>query len=101
MDIKFILFLINSLYISWLKIIFFGEEGNLITVFTHPECEYSKMLIDDLVESGEDFQNIDLLIDPEFWNSVENVCKGNRMTPITIYEDGSHLVGYNGVASKF
>ena len=62
---------------------------------------YSKMLIDDLVESGEDFQNIDLLIDPEFWNSVENVCKGNRMTPITIYEDGSHLVGYNGVASKF
>jgi len=24
----------------------------LITVFTHPECEYSKMLIDDLEESG-------------------------------------------------
>ena len=71
---------------------FFGEEGNLITVFTHPECEYSKMLIDDLVELGEDFQNIDLLIDPEFWNSVENVCKGNRMTPITIYEDGSHTI---------
>tara|TARA_B100000941_G_scaffold290298_1_gene271907 strand:+ start:8058 stop:8315 length:258 start_codon:yes stop_codon:yes gene_type:complete len=80
---------------------FIGEEGNLITVFTHPECEYSKMLIDDLVQSGEIFQNIDLLVDPEFWNSVENVCKGNRMTPITIYEDGSHLVGYNGVASKF
>ena len=80
---------------------FFSIEGMLITVFTHPECEYSKMLIDDLSSSGEDFQNIDLLIDPEFWNSVESVCKGKRMTPITIYEDGSHKVGYNGVASKF
>ena len=64
--------------------------------FYNPECEYSKMLIDDLVESGEDFQNIDLLIDPEFWNSVVLYT-----SPITIYEDGSHLVGYNGVASKF
>ena len=84
-----------------MKIVFFSIEGILITVFTHPECEYSKMLIDDLSGSGEDFQNIDLLIDPEFWNSVESVCKGKRMTPITIYEDGSHKVGYNGVASKF
>ena len=84
-----------------IEIYFLVIEGILITVFTHPECEYSKMLIDDLSNSGEDFQNIDLLIDPEFWNSVESVCKGNRMTPITIYEDGTHKVGYNGVASKF
>ena len=73
----------------------------MITVFTHPGCEYSKMLINELEESGENFQNIDLLVDPECWNSVENVCKGNRMTPLTVYEDGSHQVGYNGVASKF
>jgi len=73
----------------------------LITVFTHPECEYSEMLLNELDILGEKFQNINLLVDPEFWSSVENVCSGNRMTPITVYSDGTHEVGYNGVASKF
>lgn len=73
----------------------------MITVFTHPECEYSEMLLNELDILGEKFQNINLLVDPEFWSSVENVCSGNRMTPITVYSDGTHEVGYNGVASKF
>ncbi len=73
----------------------------MITVFTHPECEYSKMLINELDDVGEEFQNINLLVDPEFWTSVEKVCEGNRMTPLTVYSDGSHEVGFNGVASKF
>ena len=73
----------------------------MITVFTHPECEYSKMLINELDDIGEEFQNINLLVDPEFWTSVEIVCKGNRMTPLTIFSDGTHEVGFNGVASKF
>ena len=38
----------------------------MITVFTHPECEYSKMLINELDDIGEKFQNINLLVDPEF-----------------------------------
>ena len=32
----------------------------MITVFTHPECEYSKMLINELDDIGEKFQNINL-----------------------------------------
>ena len=59
-------------------------------------------VIFDIENKQIEISNLEeLTIDPEFWNSVENVCKGNRMTPITIYEDGSHLGGYNGVASKF
>jgi len=59
------------------------------------------MLVNELDDVGEEFQNINLLVDPEFWISVEKVCEGNRMTPLTIYSDGSHEVGFNGVASKF
>ena len=71
------------------------------TVFSHPECESSEMLIDDLKLTGEKFQNINLLVDPEYWRDVENLCKGGRMTPVIIFSDGTFQVGYNGVASKF
>ena len=71
------------------------------TIFTHPECDYSEMLLDELKMAGEKYHNINLLVDPEYWDEVENICNGGRMTPLIINPDGTHIVGYQGVASEF
>lgn len=66
-------------------------------IFTHPDCEYSGLLKDDLVASGREFDEIDLSEQPDQWAALERLSGGDRTTPLLVEIDGSVQVGYGGI----
>ena len=47
--------------------------SNRLTVYTHPECNYSDALKSELTGSGVEFEEIDLAIQPEKWHELEKL----------------------------
>ena len=66
-------------------------------VFTHPDCEYSAMLRDELTGRGTDFDEVDLSQNPDRWDGVVQLSGGGRITPLMVAVDGSVEVGYHGI----
>ena len=70
--------------------------SNRLTVYTHPECNYSDALKSELPGSGVEFEEIDLAIQPEKWHELEKLTGGDRITPVCV-EGDSITVGFHGV----
>ena len=69
-------------------------------VYSHPECGYCPMLVEQLTEQGREFDEIDLATSPEAWTEVERIS-GGRTVPVLINEDGSIEVGFHGIGCAF
>ena len=74
-----------------------SEERERPLIFTHPDCEYSGLLRDDLIASGREFDEIDLSEQPEQWAALEQLSGGDRTTPLLVEIDGTVQVGYGGI----
>ena len=66
-------------------------------VYTHPECDYSSALKDELDTGGIEYDEIDLAEYPEKWITLEGLTGGERITPVVV-EGETVTVGFHGVA---
>ena len=58
-------------------------------VFTHPNCEYSAMLREELTGKGTQFDEVDLSQNPDRWDEVVELSGGDRITPLMVAVDGT------------
>jgi len=78
-----------------------SQERDRAVVYSHPECGYCSLLIEDLNEKGVDYDEIDVSRDRSKWADVEKLTGGDRITPVTVYPDGRVEIGYNGIGCNF
>ena len=67
-----------------------------IVLYTHPDCNYSDALKDELNELGITYEEIDLSLQPDEWAAVEKLAGGERITPVMVTGDVVE-VGFHGV----
>ncbi|MCH8309924.1 MAG: glutaredoxin family protein [Chloroflexi bacterium] len=67
-----------------------------IVLYTHPDCNYSDALKDELDELGITYEEIDLSLRPDEWATVEKLAGGERITPVMVTGDVVE-VGFHGV----
>ena len=70
--------------------------ANTLLIYTHPECEYSEALKEELDTTGAEYQEIDLALHPEAWARLEELTGGERTTPVSV-EGDLVTVGFHGV----
>tara|TARA_B100000949_G_scaffold184404_1_gene166154 strand:+ start:58 stop:264 length:207 start_codon:yes stop_codon:yes gene_type:complete len=67
-----------------------------MTVYTHPDCDYSNSLKEELDSYGVEYDEVNLALHPEEWEKLEKLTGGERTTPVTV-EGKLVTVGFNGV----
>ena len=67
-----------------------------VVLYTHPECEYSDALRDELDSAEMSYEEVDLALHPEAWADLERLTGGERITPVLL-EGESVSVGFHGV----
>ena len=65
-------------------------------VYTHPDCDYSNALKDELAGLGVEYEEIDLAERPEEWAALEKLTDGERITPVSV-EGDVVTVGFRGI----
>ena len=65
-------------------------------VYTHPDCDYSAALKEELDRDGIDYKEIDLKLNSDAWLKVEDLTGGERITPVVV-EGENVIVGFKGV----
>ena len=68
----------------------------MMKVYTHPDCDYSNALKDELSGLGVEFEDIDLSKRPEEWVTLEELTGGERITPVSV-EGDIVTVGFKGI----
>ena len=70
-------------------------ESNTLTIYTHPECDYSQAVKADMKRDGIPFTEIDVTVSPGAIAELERLTGGERITPV-IVEGELVTVGYGG-----
>ena len=68
----------------------------MITLYTHPDCNYSDALQDELDNKGETYKEINLALNPEEWDSLIKLTSGERITPVLVNGDTVEI-GFHGI----
>ncbi|MEE2885050.1 MAG: UXX-star (seleno)protein family 2 [Chloroflexota bacterium] len=68
----------------------------MITLYTHPDCNYSDALKDELDNKGETYKEINLALNPEEWDSLIKLTSGERITPVLVNGDTVEI-GFHGI----
>ena len=68
----------------------------MMKVYTHPDCDYSNALKDELAGLGVEYEEIDLAKRPEEWVTLEKLTDGERITPVSV-EGDIVTVGFKGI----
>ena len=68
----------------------------MLTLYTHPDCNYSDALKDELDNRGETYKEINLALNPEEWNSLVELTSGERITPVLVNGDTVEI-GFHGI----
>ena len=72
------------------------EKTATITLYTHPECNYSDVQREEYLRDGVEFTEIDVTLHPEAIPELEKLTGGERITPVVVDGD-TVIVGYHGV----
>ena len=67
-----------------------------LLVYTHPDCEYSAALKEELDAAGAAYHEVDLALNPDAWVKLEELTGGERITPVAV-EGKLVTVGFHGV----
>ena len=65
-------------------------------LYSHPECDFSNMLKEELDEEGVKYIEIDMSVHEDRWPEVEKLTGGDRTTPVLV-RNGEVEVGYHGI----
>ncbi len=71
-------------------------DTTLPILYTHPECDFSNMLKEELDEEGVKYEEIDLSVHEDQWPVVENLTGGDRTTPVLL-RNGEVEVGFHSI----
>jgi glutaredoxin len=71
-------------------------KTDTIVVYSHPDCNYSDALKEELDELGITYEEIDLSLRPDMWATVEQLADGERITPVMVTGDVVEI-GFHGV----
>ena len=67
-----------------------------IIIYTHPDCEYSTTLKNELDKSKAKYKEIDISIVPGATEELLQITKGQRITPV-IVEGERVTIGHYGI----
>ena len=67
-----------------------------VLLYSHPDCNFSDALKDELNQMGTVYEEINLALNPEAWDDLEKLTGGERITPVMV-EGGVVSVGFHGV----
>ena len=70
-------------------------------VYTHPTCGYCDLLKEDLVSKGIEYEEVNVSLKPEYWEEVERLSGGDKITPVMVTTDGEVEIGYNGIGCNY
>ena len=70
--------------------------AEMMKVYTHPGCDSSNALKDELASLGVEYEEIDLAVRPEEWAALEKLTDGKRITPVSVI-GAIVTVGYKGI----
>lgn len=65
-------------------------------LYSHPECDFSNMLKEELDEEGVKYTEIDMSLHEDKWPEVEKLTGGDRTTPVLV-RNGEVEVGFHGI----
>jgi glutaredoxin len=65
-------------------------------LYSHPECDFSNMLREELDGEGTAYVEVNLADHPDRWAEVEKLTGGSRTTPVLV-RNGSVEVGFHGI----
>lgn len=65
-------------------------------LYSHPECDFSNMLKEELDEEGVEYTEIDMSLHEDKWPEVEKLTGGDRTTPVLV-RNGEVEVGFHGI----
>jgi len=71
-------------------------EVEIPILYSHPECDFSNMLKEEMDEEGVIYTEIDMSLHEDKWPEVEELTGGDRTTPVLI-RNGEVEVGYHGI----
>jgi glutaredoxin len=67
-----------------------------IVIYTHPDCEYSTTLKNELDKSKANYKEIDISAVPGASEELLKITNGQRITPV-IVEGKRVTIGYYGI----
>ena len=70
--------------------------ADTLVIYTHPDCEYSGALKEELASLGAGYEEVDLSLNPEAWEKLEELTGGERITPVSV-EGDLVTVGFQGL----
>ena len=70
--------------------------AEMMKVYTHPDCDYSNALKDELAALEVEYEEIDLSQRPDEWAALEKLTDGERITPVSVV-GAIVTVGYKGI----
>ena len=65
-----------------------------VTIYIKEGCPYCRALKDDLDKKGVEYEEVDVVIDPEYQEKVVELAK-SKVVPVMV-EDGRVTVGFGG-----
>lgn len=69
-------------------------------LYTHPDCDICVTVKMELAEKNISYEEIDLALNPDRWKEVEDLTRGDRITPVLL-QDGEVTIGYHGIGCSF
>ncbi|MDA1257907.1 MAG: glutaredoxin [Chloroflexi bacterium] len=72
------------------------EATETPVLYSHPECDFSNMLKEELDGEGVKYTEIDMSEHEDLWSEVEKLTGGDRTTPVLV-RNGEVEVGYHGI----
>ena len=67
-----------------------------VVIYTKPGCQYCAAAIDDLVDRGVEYEEIDVTTAPGGQDRLAELTFGSMMVPVIVEEDGSVRVAAGG-----
>ncbi len=74
---------------------------DIAVVYTHTTCGYCDLLKSDLRSRDVAYEEIDVSKQPEYWDEVERLSGGDRITPVLVTADGDVEIGYKGIGCNY
>lgn len=77
------------------------DKAEKSIMYSHPTCGYCDLMREELVDQGIDFDEIDVSKSPEYWEEVEKLSGGDRITPVLVKSDGTVEIGFRGIGCNY
>ena len=76
-------------------------ENQKSIMYSHPTYGYYDLMREELIENGIDYEEIDVSKFPKYWEEIEKLSGGDRITPVLVNPDGTFDIGFRGIGCNY